>query len=150
MRRGAYLERLRDQIMEELSQRPLETPKSLALRYMDWYPRSVAPVLVALSSHSPHREIVNLPSHDGIVREQAAWVSSERISAASSMNPPSCVVPWLDVYERHERAFCTALSEPSLAAVRTTLELDPTVAKGRVASLSSAVWNVYQNEKNVV
>ena len=80
--RGTFLEGLRNRILSELVEAPFRTPPSLELRYMEWYPQSVVPMIVALSQSQPARQMVNLANSDGLVREQAVWVSSGRISSS--------------------------------------------------------------------
>ena len=147
--RARFLSRLRNTIIQELRSEFPNSPPSLKQRYMEWYPLAVVPVIAALQNREPSEQLVNVLAKDGIVEELKAKVSAEGISYTPPQRKPSeKVTLWLEKYRRHERAFVTAMKEPSHEAVLNALSLDPTIPQSRVKEISATLWHGFDVEQH--
>lgn len=138
--RAAFLARLRERIDEELMEQPDRRPPSLCERYMDWYPESVVPMLVALASDDESVQIVNLESADGTVREVHAVVSRDSIAPCAPPAPRGEIALWLSRFERNEVKRLAAARSPSLASIQEALETDPLVPDDLMEPIADALW----------
>ena len=149
VRRGAYLMNLREQILAELRASSTISPPSLKHRYLEWYPQSVAPMIVALNSAEPITQIVNMADNDGIVWERKAEVCKHHVQV---IEQPACdrqVERWLDIFLTHERAFLKTIKTPTPEHILETLAADPTVPDLRVEPLAHALWQECQTQSTM-
>ena len=123
--RATVLKRLRDQLCRELAQSPEASPPSLRRRYMDWYPRSVVPLIRALLDSQPTRHILNTRRDDDLVVETFAQVAAMRIEPEFHAPANPVVRHWNERFEAHEQAFVRALLAPGHNSIRMTLKQDP-------------------------
>lgn len=124
--RAQYLSSLRQRIQSELRTSTALRPPSLSERYMDWYPKSVVPMIVALRQRRPTQQVVNVLGENGLVVETLASVSSTAgILPRFHESTNGRVVQWNAVFERHERAFLRAVQEPNLDTIEEALHADP-------------------------
>lgn len=125
--RARQLQKLRRQVTAELQSSVKVSPPSLNQRYMDWYPRSVVPLLTSLCQEQAMQHMVNMRNGDGLVEEVAATVQSGRWTAEFRTSSNDKVRLWNERFRLQERAFLDAMLEPSSTNVRIALEADPIV-----------------------
>jgi 6-phospho-beta-glucosidase len=123
--RAEVLMRMRASALAELAADPQRPPPSISARSMPWWSATVGPVLGALCGSGPLDTMVNLPDVDGVVRERRAVVDGLRWTVRPVADPPAEVVPWLDRFERHERAVLAALADPTREHVIAACAADP-------------------------
>lgn len=142
--RATFLSALRDEIAEELTRDATTSPLSLGKRYLEWYPQSVVPMIVALLSPEPSRQVVNILSPDGLVEECHAWVSATSLEPVPAPVAGPEVTAWLQTYRLHEQALLEAVRRPNLDAIAQALHADPVVPLARVDALAKTLWSRYQ------
>jgi 6-phospho-beta-glucosidase len=139
--RSAFLERLRQQLLEELLTDPEHSPPGLRRRYPAWYPQAVVPLIEALSSPRPALLEVNTFTHRGMVEEGRA-----RVSALAGVGPlipaqvPSPVERWIERFHRHELYSLDAVEHPCLYTIRRALAADPLVPPSKVEDCARLLW----------
>jgi 6-phospho-beta-glucosidase len=134
--RAEVLLRMRADALAELAADPAAPPPSIRGRSMPWWPLTVGPVLGAICTGEALDTVVNVPDEDGIVRERRAVVAGPAWRVLPTLPPPAAVTPWLDRFERHERAVLAALEDPSEASIREACRADPALPE---ASIGEAV-----------
>lgn len=142
--RAGFLQELTPQILRELRASPDVSPPSLQKRYLEWYPESVVPLLIALTSDQPTLQVVNLPGGDEIVWETRAKVSRNCVRGLPHEEPPQPVARWIDRFVEHERAFVRAVANPSLVSIRETLLADPIVSDDQAEPIAESLWNNFR------
>lgn len=142
--RAAFLSALRDEIAQELCLDATASPPSLGKRYLEWYPQSVVPMIVALLSSEPSRQIVNVLNPDGLVEEGHAWVSAASLDPIPTPAGGPEVETWLNTYRSHEYALLRAVRYPSRDTITQALHADPVVPSAQVAPLAQTIWDCYQ------
>lgn len=142
--RAAFLSDLRDQIAQELRRDATTSPPSLGKRYLEWYPKSVAPMIAALLSPEPSQQIVNIDNPNGLVEECQAWVSAKCVDPIPAPAAGPEVETWLMTYRRHEHALLQAVRQPSLDAITQALQADPVVPSARVEALAETIWDCHR------
>lgn len=139
--RAAALMSLRDRLTTELERSCTSSPPSLTERYMDWYPRSVVPVIIALLREKTERHVVNALSPSGLVRECHALIHGSRIQPQFHDSMNHSIRTWCDRFENHERAFVAAMMCPGKPQIKSTLEQDPLVPSADVQSTLSQMMD---------
>jgi 6-phospho-beta-glucosidase len=139
-RRATYLMQIREQILAELRASCAVAPPSLQQRYLEWYPQSVVPMLLALHAPEPSVHIVNVVRDDGIVWESKAQVCRKSIQVLDQPTDNCQVATWLSIFQKHERAFLDAIQDPTAERILEAFIADPTVPDERVESLTRALW----------
>jgi 6-phospho-beta-glucosidase len=133
--RADELSALRRKIVAELEQSRDASPPSLSERYMEWYPRAVAPLLAALDAERPAVHVATLTDDDGIARETKVEVCARQVRRLGARPAPPEAQRWIDTFERHEAAVLAAVEQPTARHVERALELDPTLHGRPVAPL---------------
>ncbi|MGH8069842.1 MAG: hypothetical protein ACRERE_32295 [Candidatus Entotheonellia bacterium] len=142
--RASYLIKLREHILDELRADVATSPPSLQERYLEWYPQSVVPMIVALHAAHPSPQMVNVAREDGLVWEMKAQVCRDGVQL---MPQPECnarVAAWLRIFARHEHAVLTAVREPTIEHILQALLADPSVPDQQAESIAPALWETYQ------
>jgi 6-phospho-beta-glucosidase len=134
--RAEFVRALGDQILCELQAAPHATPSSLRRRRLDWYSESVVPAIAALHSARPRRQVVNLPSEDGLIRELHASVSTAGVVPEPPPDVPQRVHDLLTRFEQHERRVLEAVEHPSAATIGAALAADPTIDPSASSALA--------------
>ena len=142
--RAQQLQELRGRVTSELRESVTSSPPSLCERYMDWYPRSVVPLLGALCQGQVTEQMVNMRNGDGLVEEVAAKVHSGKWVADFRSSSNRKVRDWNDQFKVHERAFLTAMLEPSTENVRAVFEADPIIHRS-VSEQAAQTFIRYRN-----
>jgi 6-phospho-beta-glucosidase len=130
--RAEVLLRMRAEALAELAADPSAPPPSIRGRSMPWWPLTVGPVLGAICTGEALDTVVNAPDGDGIVRERRAVVAGPAWRVLPTLPPPPAVVPWLERFERHERAVLAALDDPSEAPIQAACQADPALPEAAV------------------
>ncbi len=141
--RADALSDLRQRILLELAADSETSPPSMAERYMDWYPHSVVPLLIALCQVEPSNQMLNLPRPgDGLVVETMASVSAQGWESAfyESTNPQ--VTLWNRRFENHERHFLQAMLDPTRQKIEAVFEHDPMMPAETVESAASSLCGI--------
>jgi len=142
--RASFLIKLRERILDELRASIGRSPPSLGERYMEWYPQAVVPTIVSLHAVHPCPQVVNVGREDGLVWEMKAQVCRDGVRLIPQ---PQCnvrVAAWLKIFERHERAFLTAIENPTAEHILQTLSADPSMSDQQAESIAPALWEAYQ------
>jgi 6-phospho-beta-glucosidase len=143
--RAAVLSALRDQIAAELLRNASTTPPSIRKRYLEWYSLSVVPMVVALHSSEPKREIVNVRVLNGLVEEVHANVSCKSIDALPSPAITSASVQrWIEDYRAHEKGVMRCIENPSPTSIAAALLADPISPPAYAKPMADAIWTSYQ------
>ncbi|HEX7035605.1 MAG TPA: hypothetical protein VF210_07515 [Pseudomonadales bacterium] len=137
--RAAFLERLRQRLLDELRRDPGHSPPSLGERYLAWYPEAVVPLIRALCSPEPALLEVNRLTDRGIVEEGRAPVSALGIGELVPSEPPTAVRPWIDRFIRHERCALAAVERPCRESIVDALHADPLVPPTEVADCARLI-----------
>jgi len=138
-RRAPFLNRLRQEITEQLKRKRSDSPPGLSKRYMGWYPYSVIPMLEAVQANDGRCQIVNIPSGD-IVMELKSKIFSDRIKPDADIAPPEPVKKWIHKFITHERSVITAACDPTPKNIKIALDLDPLVSKkGDIGRLTKQI-----------
>jgi hypothetical protein len=144
--RGRRLAAIRATARAELNHDPGRVPNALAERAMPWYELIVAPVINAVVTATPLSAILNCADADGVVREHAVRVAGPSFTAQDGPSPPATLAPWLDRFERHERAVLAAVAHPGPESIRAACEVDPLLPPERadpaVAALTATLQPV--------
>ncbi len=140
--RVRYLQALRDQIESELAESVARSPPGLRKRYLEWYPKSVVPMISALTDSRSSVQVVNVPRDDGLVVEVLADISANTIDLRPECTCSDAVQQWLDVFDRHEQSFLRAMYNPTYDNVLETLHLDPVVPDGQEESAARELWQI--------
>ena len=144
--RAAFLSALRDQVALELLHDASTTPPSIRKRYVEWYSLSVVPIVVALHSPEPLREIVNVRQPNGLVEEVHANVSCKSIDALPAAAITSTSVHrWIEDYRAHEEKVLRCIEDPSPASIAAALLADPISPRGYAKPMADAIWRSYQD-----
>lgn len=139
--RAAFLEGLRQQILEELRSDPERSPPSLRQRYLAWYPQAVVPLIEALSSPRPSLLEVNALTDRRVVEEGRAPVSAAiGIGAFMPARMPESVAHWIEGFRRHELLVLDAVEQPSFHTIRGALMADPMVPRSRAETCARLLW----------
>jgi len=131
--RAAYLAKLRNAMAQELSQSVAQSPASMQSRYMDWYPKSVVPLVHALSGSQSTRHVINVQREDGLVVETLADVSHAGMVPDFHQSQNESVRRWNAIFENHEQSFINAMLEPTESNLQQVFESDPIVPDEKVA-----------------
>jgi 6-phospho-beta-glucosidase len=138
--RAEALARLSERIWTELGANINASPPSLRHRYLEWYSQSVVPLLSCLLSGGHGVHVLNLASEDGLVREVKTHVSKGIIEVLPQPVSNERVAAWLKIFERHERAFVSALQHPNKERVFSALSTDPTLPEQHIVPIGNALW----------
>lgn len=143
--RAAFLSALREQVASELLHDASTMPPSLRKRYLEWYSLSVVPMVVALHSPEPSREIVNVRVSSGLVEEVHAKVSCKSIDVMSAPTISSAIIQrWIEVYRAHEEGVLRCIEDTSQASIAAALLADPISPKDYAKPMADAIWRSYQ------
>jgi 6-phospho-beta-glucosidase len=142
--RAAFLTRLGSDVFRELDAAHTVPPPSLARRDARWYPDAVVPAIVALTSATPRRLVMNVPRDRDVVVEVKADVSADAVVPVTGPRPNRRVAAWLDRFERHERAVLRAVTEPEVDSLIAALDADPLLTKVDVAPMARALCGYVQ------
>ena len=134
--RAEFLAHLREKILCELSDAPHHSPSSLTMRYLEWYPRAVVPMIAALQTDESSVQVVNVLDSGGVVLEGKAEVSSRKIELLRRPSLSVAAQAWLDRFERHERSFVRTMLAPTERSIRETISFDPVVPASRVTEVT--------------
>ena len=141
--RANFLSSLRDQVLAELKTSCEISPPSMQRRYMEWYPKSVVPMLSSLCCNDPGTHVVNIVGEDGIVVEAKAAVQGGAVRPMLHKSANPNVSQWNATFEQHERSFVRAMLEPSPTNIQTALVHDPltpdAIAAKATTALSTAI-----------
>ena len=147
--RAQVLKNLRGEVLSELKQNPCRSPKSLRKRYLEWYPKAVVPILLAICDCQPAFCLVNSTTSDQInglplTREGLAKVSSDCFEMSLTEPKNAAAKKWLGRYEQHEKAMLEGLSStPKLDWIHNALSADPTI-QTKFDELSRVVFKTCQ------
>lgn len=130
--RAEQLARLRSAATAQLHAAPSVRPASLAGRPTPWYADAVGPVLSAVAGIAVADTVVTVPAADGFGRECRARIDGTGLRALPVPDPPPAVRPWLDRFDRHERAVLAAVADPRRDALLAACEADPLLPGDRV------------------
>jgi alpha-galactosidase/6-phospho-beta-glucosidase family protein len=133
-------------VFRELDATHTVPPPSLARRDARWYPDAVVPAIVALTSITPQRLVMNVPRDRDVVVEVKADVSADAVVPVAAPRPNDRVAAWLDRFERHERAVLRAVAEPEVDSLLTALDADPMLTNVDVAPIARALCGCVQEE----
>jgi alpha-galactosidase/6-phospho-beta-glucosidase family protein len=133
-------------VFRELDAGETVPPPSLARRDARWYPDAVVPAIVALTSITPQRLVMNVPRDRDVVVEVKADVSADAVVPMAAPRPNDRVAAWLDRFERHERAVLRAVAEPEVDSLMTALDADPLLTNVDVAPIARALCGCVQEE----
>jgi 6-phospho-beta-glucosidase len=124
--RASELAKIRSLVIGQLQSCPDEIPNALAKREQPWWQEAVVPLIGTVVAKSDGRQILNVPSSDGLVRE--GWVELSSGSQLRSLKPrasPPGVDRWLAAFEAHEIACLAVLKSPTMANLTKAYEADP-------------------------
>jgi 6-phospho-beta-glucosidase len=142
--RASFLIKLRERALDELRTSVATSPVSLRERYLEWYPQSVVPMIMALHAAQPSLQMVNVVREDGLVWEMQALVGRDGVQLLPQPECNARVAAWLGLFARHERAFLTAVEEPSAEHIQQALGADPSVSDQQAESIAPVLWEEYQ------
>jgi len=142
--RGAFLKHLAGEIINEVRSTQTEVLSSLEKRNPVWYPFAVVPMIVALYSDQPSKQIVNSAGEDGIVWESIATVSRSGIAIVPQPECPKPVRIWLDKFARHEQLALSAIIEPTQDNIVEALAADPSLNDRDVESMAQKFWHALE------
>jgi 6-phospho-beta-glucosidase len=137
--RAAFLERLRNRLLEELRSDPVRSPPSLKKRYLAWYPEAVVPLLEALSTSEPVLLELNKLTGRGVVEEGRAAVSAVGVGDFVEAPIPIPVQTWLNRFIRHEQLLLNAVERPCIDTLRGALQADPLVPSCKVEDCAQTI-----------
>jgi len=149
--RAWELAAVRGRIAEQLRSGTEGSPPGLRERYMEWYPRSVVPMIAALRSSEPSEQIVNLRGSDGLVREIHARVSREGIEPRPIPVLEGEVARWTERFAHHENLLLEVARSAGREAIRRALDADPMIPSGIAPAIAEDLWARYGSvEESVV
>jgi 6-phospho-beta-glucosidase len=144
-RRASVLRDLRASLLGELAADPTRSPASLGKRNLDWYPRAIVPLLIALSAPDDHVAVVNIMGSDDVVIETKARIRSGSVTPVEASLPSAAVQLWTGRFLAHERAVLAATLESSPRAIAGALRLDPLVGAEHVDALTRELIESVEN-----
>jgi 6-phospho-beta-glucosidase len=143
--RAAFLAGLRKELADDLMHDPHGSPPSLSKRYLEWYPQSVVPMIVAVFSGKQSRQVLNVSVDSGLIEECHVNFSDCGIEILPSpVIRPGRVARWLHLYRRHEEAMSRCVRRPSLETVAEALRTDPVIGNRTVLPMAAMLWKRYE------